>query len=107
MPPIRMTREERSTLVRLAQKPTPTSGITGQLQQKFLRHELAIRDGVMLRITAKGRLELLRQRFRSMENPPPSKLSAEDFITQLEAEIAVLNARVVAERRGLASQKRH
>lgn len=107
MPPIRMTRDERAALSRLAQQPSPPNGFSTNHQRRLISSGLAIREGANLRITTKGRLELLRQRFRSLDRPASTSMSAHDFIARLEEEIAVLNAQVVAERRSLSAQRRY
>ena len=66
MPPIHMTRDQRSALARLARSPLPFSELSSEHAEKLVGHGLAIRDAFRFRITQKGQLELLRQRFRKV-----------------------------------------
>ncbi len=61
-----MTRQERATLARLAQSPTPVSEIPAEQIDKFVNYGLAVREALRCRITTKGQLELFRQRYRRM-----------------------------------------
>ena len=64
MPPIHMTRHERSSLARLAESATPVNEFPPDHAEKLVNHGLAECDSMRIRITAKGQLELFRQRFR-------------------------------------------
>ena len=64
MPPIHMTRDERSSLARLAQSATPVNELPPEHAEKLVSHGLAVRDAMRISITPKGQLELFRQRFR-------------------------------------------
>ncbi len=67
MPPIHMTRYQRSALTRLAKSPLPLNELPGEHAEKLVSHGLAVRDIFRFRITQKGQLELLRQRFRNVK----------------------------------------
>lgn len=69
MPPINMSRSERSSLKKILQRPRLISDIPQDHSQKFINHGLAQRDVMLLRITALGQVELLRQRFRAIGAP--------------------------------------
>ena len=64
MPPIHMTRDERSSLARLAESATPVSDLPPDHAEKLVNHGLAECDSMRIVITPKGQLELFRQRFR-------------------------------------------
>lgn len=64
MPPIHMTRDERSSLARLAESATPLSELPPGHTEKLVSHGLAVCDSMRVQITPKGQLELFRQRFR-------------------------------------------
>lgn len=59
-----MTPRERATLAKLAQGAAPLNEMPREHVAKFLNHGLIARDVMRYRITAKGQLELLRQRYR-------------------------------------------
>lgn len=84
MPPIHMTRRERATLVRLAYNPIPIGSILPDHAEKFVNHGLAINQSLQLRITQKGQLEILRQRFRGMSTRRTVQSSSHDFISRFE-----------------------
>ncbi|MCG8560565.1 MAG: hypothetical protein MI824_12255 [Hyphomicrobiales bacterium] len=64
MPPIHMTRDQRAALLRLNQSPLPANELPREHAEKFVNHGLAVRETMRIRITERGQLELLRQRFR-------------------------------------------
>ena len=64
MPPIHMTRHERSSLARLAESASPLSDLPPDHAEKLVSHGLAECDSMRIVITPKGQLELFRQRFR-------------------------------------------
>lgn len=66
MPPIMMTRPERAALRMLARGALPASDMPQQHARKLVKHGLAAQEALWLTITAKGQLELLRQRYRNM-----------------------------------------
>jgi hypothetical protein len=69
MPPIRLTREEVSSLTKLVERARPTSEIPGDHAAKFVNYGLARRDIMIMRATRLGQLELLRQRFTDISIP--------------------------------------
>lgn len=64
MPPIHMTPDQRAALWRLTKSPLPVNELPGEHAEKFVNHGLAVRETLRIRITERGQLELLRQRFR-------------------------------------------
>ena len=67
MPPIHMTRDQRSALTRLSKSPLPLNELSSDHAEKLVSHGLAVRDTFRFWITQKGQLELLRQRFRNVK----------------------------------------
>lgn len=84
MPPIMMTARERAALVRLSRTPLPTAEIRPRHAEKFVNHGLAVHEALRLKITPKGQLEVLRQRFRGMSTRRISRSSSYDFISRFE-----------------------
>lgn len=64
MPPIQLSSAERAALMRLARTPLPIYDIEKTHAETFLRYGLAVKQTLRFKITARGQLELLRQRFR-------------------------------------------
>ena len=64
MPPIHMTRDQRAALWQLTKCPLPANELPREHAEKFVNHGLAVRESLRIRITERGQLELLRQRFR-------------------------------------------
>ena len=86
MPPIQMTGAERAALARLARMPAQTNDIMLEHGEKLVNHGLAFKDTFHFRITTRGQLELLRQRFRNM--PTRTAYSSNyDFISRFEARL--------------------
>jgi hypothetical protein len=81
MPPIMMSWRERAALRRLARGALPAEDIRPQYAQKLVKHGLVVRETLRLKITAKGQLELLRQRYRNMPTRTVT-VTEEDFRTQ-------------------------
>lgn len=84
MPPIDMTARERAALARLARTPAPVMEFPHEDGDKLVSHGLAVKDTFRLRITTKGQLELLRQRYRDMPTQRVSHSPADAFIDRLE-----------------------
>lgn len=82
MPLITMTRPERAALRRLAKGALPASEIHQEYALKLVEHGLAVRETLRLKITAKGQLELLRQRYRNISKRAAA-VEEQDFRTQL------------------------
>lgn len=101
MPAIKMTRAERASLRRLAKGALPVSDIRPQYAQKLVNHGLAVRETLRLKITAKGQLELLRQRYRNMTTRTVT-VTEEDFRTQFSRGLREI---VVEQTRDEASPK--
>lgn len=87
MPPIDMTARERTALARLARMPAPATDIPREESDKLVSLGLAVKDTFRLRITTKGQLELLRQRYRDMPTEPVSNSPADVFIDRLEVHL--------------------
>lgn len=79
MPPIHLTHAERAALIDLAKAPTPISDLSPICVPTLLAHGLVARDCLCYRITAKGQLELFRQRYRNMATRRKTKLSRADL----------------------------
>ncbi|GAB4234254.1 MAG: hypothetical protein Kow0032_17980 [Methyloligellaceae bacterium] len=89
MPPIHMSRRERAELKRLARNPIPIADIPPDNAAKFIKHRLAVDQSLQLRITPKGQLELLRQRYRGLATRKVVvPASAHDFIARIEQRVA-------------------
>ncbi len=84
MPPIHMTARERAALARLARMPAPTTEIRREHGEKLVDHGLAVKEAFRFKITTKGQLELLRQRFRGMPTQRMARSSKHDFIERFE-----------------------
>lgn len=84
MPPIDMTARERATLTRLARTAAPVTDIPCEDGDKLVSQGLAVRDSFRLQITAKGQLELLRQRYRGMPPPSLTQSPTDAFIERIE-----------------------
>jgi hypothetical protein len=63
MPPVRLTREEITSLRKLVERARPSAEIPADHAAKFINCGLAERDIMIMRGTRLGQLELLRQRF--------------------------------------------
>lgn len=81
MPPILMTASERAALARLARQSVAASEVRRDHAEKFISHGLAVRQALRLRITPKGQLEVLRQRFRRMPTRT-IRITGDDFRTR-------------------------
>jgi hypothetical protein len=69
MPPIRLSKQEISSLKKLVERARPVPEIPSDHAAKFLNYGLAERDVMILRATRLGQLELLRQRFTDINIP--------------------------------------
>jgi hypothetical protein len=69
MPPVNLSRAERASLQRLAERPCQPGDIPTDHEEKFLNYGLARRHAILLSVTPLGQCELLRQRFRDMPFP--------------------------------------
>jgi len=70
MPPIQLSRSERSSLNRILKRPCQLGEIPSDHEEKFLNYGLARKHVLLVYITPLGQCELLRQRFRGMKFPP-------------------------------------
>lgn len=84
MPPNMMTAGERAVLVRLVRTPLPATDVKPRHAKKFINHGLAVHEALRLKITPKGQLEVLRQRFRGISTRRISRSSNYDFISEFE-----------------------
>ncbi len=69
MPPIQLSRGERSSLQRIVERPCQPGDIPADHEEKFLNYGLARKHVLLLYVTPLGQCELLRQRFRHMTFP--------------------------------------
>lgn len=67
MPPIKLSRSERASLQKIAERPRQAGEIPSDHEEKFINYELIRRHVLLLYITPLGQMELLRQRFRGMK----------------------------------------
>ncbi|MGI9382419.1 MAG: hypothetical protein ACR2PO_04635 [Methyloligellaceae bacterium] len=82
MPPIHMTPDQRAALWRLTESPLPAYELPGEHAEKFINHGLAVRETLRIRITERGQLELLRQRFRSETTRLRMRMRAPEFLAR-------------------------
>jgi hypothetical protein len=75
MPPIQLSRSERASLSRIAERPCLPGELPADHEEKFLNYGLVRKHVLLLYATPLGQCELLRQRFRGMELPqiPPGE----------------------------------
>ncbi len=73
MPPIQLSRAERSSLQRIISQPCHPGDIPVDHQEKFINYGLVRKHVLLLYATPLGQCEFLRQRFRGM--PFPQQLS--------------------------------
>lgn len=71
MPPIQLSRSERSSLRKLSSKPRHIGDIPADHQEKLINCDLIIKRVLLLYITPLGQIELLRQRFRDIKPAKP------------------------------------
>ncbi len=64
MPAIQMSRGERASLEKILKRPCLVTDIPGEHAEKLLNYGLVKRDVMLLHATARGQVEILRQRFR-------------------------------------------
>ena len=69
MPPIQLSRSERSSLQRIVERPCHPGEIPPDHEEKFLNYGLVRKNVLLLCVTPLGQCELLRQRFRNMTFP--------------------------------------
>lgn len=69
MAPVHLSRAERASLQRLAERPCQPGDIPSDHEEKFLNYGLARRHAILLSVTPLGQCELLRQRFRDIPMP--------------------------------------
>lgn len=69
MPPIQLSRSERSSLARIVERPCQPGEIPADHEEKFLNYGLVRKNVLLLCVTPLGQCELLRQRFRGMTFP--------------------------------------
>lgn len=81
MPPIKLSRSERASLQKIAERPRQAGEIPSDHEEKFINYELIRRHVLLHYITPLGQMELLRQRFRGIRIPT-DHLSQENEIKQ-------------------------
>jgi hypothetical protein len=69
MPPIQLSRSERSSLERIVEGSCQPGDIPADHEEKFLNYGLVRRNVLLLSATPLGQCELLRQRFRNLTWP--------------------------------------
>lgn len=88
MPPILMTREERRLLFSLLERPLSASELPQNVASKFAKHGLVALQAIRYRITTKGQLEGMRQRFRNMARRRVVTVTAESFREKFDRAMA-------------------
>lgn len=71
MPPVRLTREEVSSLEKIVERARPVSDIPADHAAKFINCGLVRHDIMILRATQLGQVELLRHRFSKIPKGVP------------------------------------
>lgn len=89
MPPIQLSRSERSSLRKLFDHPRQISDIPRDHQEKFINYDLVRKRVLLLYITPLGQIELLRQRFRNIKpaTPPGKSLPSYRSLALLTSEM--------------------
>ncbi len=67
MPKIQMSRGERASLEMVLKRPCLVTDIPGEHAEKLLNYGLIKRDVMLLQATPRGQVEILRQRFKSID----------------------------------------
>ncbi len=76
MPRIQMSRSERASLEKIIKRPCLVTDIPGEHAEKLLNYGLVKRDVMLLHATARGQVEILRQRFKGSGFPAPLSAKA-------------------------------
>lgn len=84
MPAIHMSDAERDSLFQLAQSPAPPGEIPAEHASRFVALGLAVRETLRFRITLRGQVEILRQRFRKMPLSRVAKVTKKHFLATFE-----------------------
>ena len=71
MPLIQLSRRERASLHKILERPCQAGEIPADHEEKFVNYELARKQVLLLYITPRGQIEVLRQRFRDLKAPVP------------------------------------
>lgn len=88
MSPILMTREERRLLPELLKHPLPAKEVTEHVISKFTRHSLVAKEAFRCRITLKGQVEAMRQRFCNMARRRVVTVTGESFRERFDRALA-------------------
>ena len=67
MPRIQMSRGERTSLQKILKRPCLVTDVPREHAEKLLNYGLVKRDAMLLHATARGQVEILRQRFKDVE----------------------------------------
>jgi hypothetical protein len=67
MPSIQLSRGERFSLEKIIKRPCLVTDIPFEHAEKFLNYGLAKREVMLLHSTPRGQVEILRQRFKGMQ----------------------------------------
>jgi hypothetical protein len=86
-----MTASERAALARLARHSVAVTEVRRDHAEKFINHGLAVKQALRLRITPKGQLEVLRQRFRRMSTRTVH-INGDDFRTRFNERLRQFRA---------------
>ena len=76
MPRIQMSRGERASLEMILKRPCLVTDIPGAHAEKLLNYGLIKRDVMLLHATARGQVEILRQRFKATDFGRPLAVKA-------------------------------
>ena len=66
VPPIQLSRKERASLCRFLERPQQPGEIPADHEEKFINYDLVRKCVLLMHITPRGQIELLRQRFGNM-----------------------------------------
>lgn len=72
MPPIQLSRSERTSLSKILERPRMAGEIPADHEEKFINYDLAQKQVLLLHITPLGQIAYLRQHFGEVRPAVPS-----------------------------------
>lgn len=72
MPPIQLSRSERTSLSKILERPCMAGEIPADHEEKFINYDLAQKQVLLLHITPLGQIAYLRQHFGEVRPAVPS-----------------------------------
>jgi hypothetical protein len=72
MPPIQLSRSERTSLSKILERPRMAGEIPADHEEKFINYDLAQKQVLLLHITPLGQIAYLRQHFGEVKPAAPS-----------------------------------